>query len=267
LWIAGIAASVHHLNCLPVHPAGKLAGVGCACAREMPNGYSWLKTANWSIHRYNRWVIQTGRETKEGAEHDTFRDPDDVESRLIDVAISQDMSSSLVWHIPTSCYKSMKFTGGVPQDEGTIRWIGHTDATEKVVASTWFVEGEILTWKDAFLMSAGVEETDSLMMVLKTSCLTNLHQKKRTLYLICAVMAVRVEEDTVCTVPMFRAWDGNIEIAHEEPEDEKLVAEVIQRSLVAHHSYEPAVPLAQAFRDNRIKVQLLGQEEFLNLMD
>ena len=254
----------------------------------MPNGYDWLETAQWSRHTYDRWVIQTGCETREGAETDTFREPDAVESRLIDVALSKPMSGGYVLEMPALYYKTMKFTGGVPQDEGTVRWI--YDAKQEVstttrpgtlsskpycrlhleqwvVASTWFVAGETLEWKDALFVSTGCEGEESLMMVLKSSELADLRSARRTLYNISALMAVRIEESTVWTMPKFRKWDGTIQLAHNEPDDDKLVKEVIQRSLVARHGYRQQVPPEECTQDTEIDVRLLHQEQFLNLMD
>ena len=235
--------------------------------------------------------MQTGHATTEGAEADAFREPDDLESRLISVATTlPQLGGGLVTDLPINQYNTVKFATTPIASEGTIRWtpeisrssfhpIGGipqpandwalnlpTDGpTTQITASAWTTRDDTsIRWVDAILVEASVDPHESsLIIVLKTSSLCTDHRSHGTTrfaYQVRAVMAMRLEEEIMCTIPACRAWDGTFDRQHQEPHD--LVMEVLQQSLVAKHAYNPT-PTDDSRRDMAIHVELLCLEEFL----
>ena len=198
--------------------------------------------------------------------------------------------------IPFAEYNTIKFTSTPLAAENTIRWTyGSSDDSNiggeprsstsargvapKIVASTWItdVTDGTIRWLDALLVAASVEMDSSLMILLKTSSLTYLHgETKRTAYKVRALMAMRMEEQTVATMPKCRAWDGTIKYGYQEPSDEDLAEEVVQRSLVSKHAYVhrdqrgrvlvPETPLDDQMTDTSIHIRLMSIEQFLREM-
>ena len=251
----------------------------------MPNGYDWLVESHETTHRWNRWQITTGNpspgleSTSAGCQPaadvniigDAYRDPDELESRLLDVVLTPPRPLDVVLTPPASqlvptfqCDEYDKKMYFEHLDEGTCRWAAPVDL---VVASAWETteDGEV-RWVDAVPALAGVggARDSSNMIVLKTSWLFALapwKKPKRHLRSSEFAIALRQIVDTVVSVPMLRQWDNVIEEIIWFRGNNAIVENVLQRSLVVNHSYQGGVrggPLL----DDTIWFQARGLEEF-----
>jgi hypothetical protein len=220
----------------------------------------------------------------EGHEDEAFREPDDVESRLIAVATSQQTSSShWIAEVPVEAYQDIKYAD--LDTEKTFRW-NRTDGTDQplttrrqreqegVIASTFATgpHGE-LRWMDALPAAAGVERDSSALLLLRTTMMTAPMAQgrgrgaRRTIYAVEAVLALRQEVDTTVSMPRCRAWDGVFLEESLAAGNTELVSEVVQRSLVSGGSYRPPAQAEQQERSYDIWSSLLNGDDFLNALD
>lgn len=219
----------------------------------MPNGYDWLARSHETEHSFARWVIQTGKPSPGLASTcagfqpaadvnmigDAYRVPDELESRLIDVVLMPPTQFSKF--VPTFQCDEYKKKMYVEDKAGTCRWAAPVD---HVVASAWEITVDHeLRWVDAVPALAGVGggRDSSNLIVLKTSWLYELHGRKkpvkRGLRSLEFAIALRQIVDTVVSVPMLRPWNNEIEELIWVHGNSAIAQNLLQRSLVANHSY------------------------------
>ena len=239
----------------------------------MPNGYSWLAVSQFVKHKYDHWVVQTGLATEDGDESRAFREPDETESRLIDVMTTKESrdSSGFVPKYPSGAYHSILFGAA---GEGTCRW---TEPVNRVIASAWNTEENgIVRFLDGIPVECGVERTSSVLIVLKTTRLYQMqpHQHKRKaartmkIFEVQLKLALRQVIDTTVTMPKCRAWTGQYsERTLFSGDDEALVREVIQRSLVEGNAYSNPSARAIGEKSTGIWTRALRRNSFLDALD
>ena len=264
----------------------------------MPNGYSWLDVATWTTHSYDHWVILSGLPTLRGSESEAFREPDDVESRLIDVATSRPRhldptSANWIPCLPADMFNELKYSQEHP-GEATNTW-DHSpssgvsvdrSAASCVVASTVSqdVAGGGVRWIDAVPALVGVEDRSSVLLVLITSLLSvacapessgtvggdgrlTPRASRRSVYHIQVSLALRQVVDTTVTMPACRTWDGAFSEESLADGRSEIVREAVQRSLVSVDSYAAAPDTVSQERSRDIWTELLDGASFLDKMD
>ena len=87
----------------------------------MPNGYRWLGTSKMTTHSFDKWMIQTGEAALQDDFTDAYREPTELENRLIDLVITQVSTGHDVPYLPYKFYDKVKHVLTV--DGGSICWV------------------------------------------------------------------------------------------------------------------------------------------------
>ena len=249
----------------------------------MPNGYSWLAKSEFVTHRYDHWVVQTGSATEDGDEMKAFREPDAIESRLIDVmTMKPQQSSALVSELPSHTYKEVLFGA---EKEGTCRSKAPEDRkapTRHVIASAWeTAEDGTVRFLDGIAVECGVEHSSSVLIVLKTTRLCEKEpegpkrpaEKTKMIYEVQVRLALRQVIDTTVTMPKCRAWNGSYPAHTLSAGNKALVEEVVQRSLVEGDAYSnpnadaTSVVVTRDERSTGIWTEILQHDTFCERVD
>ena len=257
----------------------------------MASSFPALGQCTWTTNKYSHWVMQTGKPALEGAEADAFREPDPFESRVIAVATRDprgdvprdsvaDMTSrTWVQRRPLSLYEDIKFFSELPE-AGTCRWTagagGQESKSGAVAVSAWKTDVHgCVQWLDAIPAKATADCcTEDLVLVMKASVLTDARTRSSTAAdgerprvamrepvsgSMNVKLALRQRFVTTVTAPFCRAWSGAL---REESlgDDNELVLEVVQRSLVTSTSTHPA---EEEHRTRNIEAHVMDATSFL----
>ena len=210
----------------------------------MPDGYDLLGRARWLTETHKRWVILTGAATVKGQETDAFRLPDELESRLIDVTISESPPPSGVLEMPPWRYHDILYEPDL-QAEGTCRW---TSTHDHIIASAWETEtNETVRWLDSIAVEAGAPGDTEPLLVIKqqqlfTGPITPQTKKRKIVFSVGACIALRQLITTTVTMPKCSYFDGVFDPETVKTGNKPIATEVVKRSMVVEGAYGPLTP-------------------------